>query len=59
MAAPVGSALQQPESLPPPKKIVAPTVSQINAEFVTQVKAAAGEEAALEPRTGLGLDGEA
>ncbi|KAL7992492.1 hypothetical protein Chor_016748 [Crotalus horridus] len=37
MAAPVGSILQQPESLPPPKKIVAPTVSQINAEFVTQV----------------------
>uniref|UniRef100_A0A8C5RIW8 RNA helicase aquarius N-terminal domain-containing protein n=1 Tax=Laticauda laticaudata TaxID=8630 RepID=A0A8C5RIW8_LATLA len=27
----------QPGSLPPPKKIVAPTVSQINAEFVTQL----------------------
>uniref|UniRef100_A0A2D4N562 RNA helicase aquarius N-terminal domain-containing protein n=1 Tax=Micrurus spixii TaxID=129469 RepID=A0A2D4N562_9SAUR len=37
MAAPVVSALQQPGSLPPPKKIVAPTVSQINAEFVTQL----------------------
>ncbi|KAM6460193.1 RNA helicase aquarius [Liasis olivaceus] len=37
MAAPVGSTLPQPESLPPPKKIVAPTVSQINAEFVTQL----------------------
>ncbi|KAL8169332.1 UNVERIFIED_CONTAM: hypothetical protein K2H54_045627 [Gekko kuhli] len=27
----------QQESLPPPKKIVAPTVAQINAEFVTQL----------------------
>ncbi|XP_008101299.1 RNA helicase aquarius isoform X1 [Anolis carolinensis] len=42
MAAPVGpvaGAFPAPAAspLPPPKKIVAPTVSQINAEFVTQL----------------------
>ncbi|XP_054826710.1 RNA helicase aquarius isoform X2 [Eublepharis macularius] len=40
MAAPGSSVVGAPQEsppLPPPKKIVAPTVSQINAEFVTQL----------------------
>lgn len=43
-----------------PKKIVAPTVSQINAEFVTQVSPGVsawvrGEETWLGPEAGLGI----
>lgn len=34
---PAGAAMAAPATSAPPKKIVAPTVSQINAEFVTQV----------------------
>jgi len=41
-AARCGVAMAAPASSAPPKKIVAPTVSQINAEYVTQVRAAAG-----------------
>lgn len=37
-AASMAAVLGKQQEAPPPKKIVAPTVSQINAEFVTQVR---------------------
>lgn len=54
---PAGAAMAAPTASAPPKKIVAPTVSQINAEFVTQVGTArrdrGGPRGLAEPGRGL------